>query len=93
MNSFVYFDYCALIVEALIIVSLIIRKMTRGRVNRWAFMLIVDIVITTIADIAGLTLEAIGPGNIGWKYISNTSFKNLLYLLAITTISIFTYDN
>ncbi len=72
MNSFVYFDYCALIVEALIIVSLIIRKMTRGRVNRWAFMLIADIVITTIADIAGLTLEAIGPGNIGWKYISNT---------------------
>ena len=72
MNSFVYFDYCALIVEALIIVSLIIRKMTRGRVNRWAFALITDIIITTIADIGGLTLEAIGPGNIGWKYISNT---------------------
>ena len=72
MISFIYFDYCALIVEALIVVSLIIRKMTRGRVNRWALALMCDIIITTVADITSLTFEKIGPGNILIKYIANT---------------------
>lgn len=72
MNSFAFFDCCALFVEALIIVSLIIRKMTRGRLNRWALILIADIVVATVADLAGLILEAIGPGNIIWKYVSNS---------------------
>lgn len=72
MNSFVFFDCCALTVEVLIIISLIIRKMTRGRVNRWALVLIADIVISTAADMAGLILEGLGPGNVIWKYVTNT---------------------
>ena len=72
MISFIYFDYCALIVEALILVSLIVRKMTRGRVNRWALVLIGDIILTTIADIGALTLEKLGSGNIFLKYLANT---------------------
>ena len=72
MSSFIYFDYCALIVEALIIVSLIIRRMTRGRVNRWALLLIGDIFITTVADIGAITLESLGSGYIGLKYMANT---------------------
>ena len=73
MISYIYFDLCAVIVEALILISLIIRKMTRGRVNRWALVLICDIIIATIADIAGLLLEKAGPGNVVAKYISNTA--------------------
>lgn len=46
--------------------------MTRGRVNRWALVLISDIILTTIADIGAQTLEKIGPGNVVWKYIANT---------------------
>ena len=72
MISFIYFDYCALIVEALTVVSLIIRKMTRGRVNRWALVLIGDIILTTVADIGALTLEKLGPGYVFLKYVSNT---------------------
>lgn len=72
MNNIIYFDYCALIVEALILVSLIVRKMTRGRVNRWALVLIGDIILTTFADIAAITFEKIGPGNVVLKYIANT---------------------
>ena len=72
MNSLVYFDYCALIVEALILVSLIVRRMTRGRVNRWALVLIGDIILTTFADITAITLEKMGPGNVVLKYIANT---------------------
>ena len=74
MTSAVYFDYCALIVEVLIIVSLVLRKMTRGRLNRWAFGLIFDIIVTTVASILALTLEAKGGGYTVWKYIANTVY-------------------
>ncbi|MCR5301539.1 MAG: EAL domain-containing protein [Lachnospiraceae bacterium] len=72
MNNFIYFDYCALIVEALTVASLIIRKMTRGRVNRWALVLIGDIMIATVADITALLFEKAGSGNVIAKYITNT---------------------
>ena len=72
MTDFIYFDYCALIVEAIILFSLIVRRMTRGRVNRWALLLIGDIIVTTVADIWALTLDKLGPGNIVLKYIANT---------------------
>ena len=71
MNNFVTFDVCGLIVEALIIVSLIARKMTRGRLNRWALVLVGDIIIATAADLTALILEEMGSGYIVWKYISN----------------------
>lgn len=83
MNSYIYFDYCALIVEVLIIVSLMIRKMTRGRLSRWALALIANITVTTVADIAVLTLQRLGPGNIAWKFIANT-----LRLWGITHVSV-----
>ncbi len=62
---------CALVVEAIIVVSLIVRKMTRGRLNRWALLLVADIIITNIADIAGLVLEGVGPGFVAVKYVTN----------------------
>ena len=46
--------------------------MTRGRVNRWALVLIGDIILTTVADIGALTLEKLGSGHIALKYIANT---------------------
>ena len=69
MNNFVTFDVCGLIVEALIIVSLIARKMTRGRLNRWALVLVGDIILATLADLISLVLEQKGSGYIVWKYI------------------------
>ena len=71
MNSYVTFDCCGLIVEVLITVSLIVRRMTRGRLNRWALVLVADIIIATAADMAGLILEGMGPGYVVWKYVSN----------------------
>lgn len=45
--------------------------MTRGRVNRWALVLISDIILTTIADIGAQTFEKLGPGYITAKYVAN----------------------
>ncbi|MBR6159971.1 MAG: EAL domain-containing protein [Lachnospiraceae bacterium] len=72
MTRYIYFDYCAIVVEAIIIVSLIIRKMTRGRLNRWAFVLLADIVLTTLADITALLLQKRGAGYTVLKYVANT---------------------
>ena len=58
-------------VEAIIIVSLIVRRMTRGRLNRWALVLIGDIMLGTVADMMGLIIEDMGSGNIIWKYVTN----------------------
>ncbi len=72
MIRFIYFDYCALIVEALILVSLVMRKMTRGRVNRWALVLLGDIILTTGADIGAVYVEQLGGGYNVLGYITNT---------------------
>ncbi len=72
MIRFIYFDYCALIVESLILVSLIIRKMTRGRVNRWALVLLADIMLSTGADIAAINFEQLGSDYRIYCYIANT---------------------
>lgn len=67
----------------LILISLIVRKMTRGRVNRWAFVLLGDIIITTVAGIIALVLETKGSGNVIWKYVLNTVY---LWGLAHTSV-------
>ena len=54
------------------IVSLVIRKMTRGRFNRWALALIGDILLTTVADICALLLDRMGSGYVVLKYVVNT---------------------
>ena len=72
MIRFIYYDYGALVVEALILVSLLIRKMTRGRVNRWALVLLGNLILTTGADIAAVFLEQLGSEYNVWNYIANT---------------------
>lgn len=72
MTKVIYFEYCALIVEILILISIFKRNMARGRVNRWYFAVILSITVATIFDIVGMVLEIIGPGYILGKYVSNT---------------------
>ena len=79
----IYYDYCALIVEVLIFASLVIRKMTRGRFNRWALVLIGAIMVTTIADISAITYQMVGIDNHIPKYVANT-----LRILGMALISV-----
>lgn len=76
MEKLLYFDYCALIILIILIVSTLLRNMFRGRVNRFFFALLVLSFITTGADICAVTLDNLGSGNIMWKYAAHT-----LYLL------------
>lgn len=76
MEKIAYFDYCALIVLLIILISIMARKMTSGRLNRCFMAMLLVLIISDLADIAGLHLENMGPGHVAAKYIAHT-----LYLL------------
>lgn len=72
MNKIIGFEYCALVIEILIIFSVYLRNITRGRLNRWYLACIYSIALSTVFDIIGMELEKAGPGNVFLKYLSNT---------------------
>ena len=51
VNRIYYFDYSALIVELVILAFILIRRMYRGRTNRYYFFLTLIALCTTVTDI------------------------------------------
>lgn len=74
MDKIVYFDYCALVIILLVIIMMIVRNMTRGRVNHWFLILLCVLFVTTAFDAITIVLDNIGPGNVMGKNISNTMY-------------------
>lgn len=72
MNKIINYEYCALVIEILLLFSVYVRNMMRGRVNRWYLAILSTLIVATIFDISGMLLEQIGPGFRFWKYLSNT---------------------
>lgn len=81
MTKIIYFDYCALIIEVLILMSSVIRKLTRGRVNRWYITTIITLIVATVSDIVGMLSEVQGA-----DYIFVTYVANLICLWATATL-------
>ena len=77
-----YFDYCALILFVIVIVANVMRKMTRGKMNRFFFGMVFLCIFTTIADICAVYLDNLGSGYVIGKYIAHTSYLFLHSLLA-----------
>ena len=71
MTKIIYFEFCALVIEVLILYSLYNRGLTRGRVNKWYIGIVSAITVATISDIVGMGLEYAGPGYVVGKYIAN----------------------
>lgn len=76
MEKIIYFDYCALILLMILLLSTIFRRMTRGRVNYYFLAMLGMSILTVMADIWAIHLDELGPGNIVAKYVAHT-----LYLL------------
>lgn len=74
METIIYFDYCALIVLIILFISIIARKMTKGRLNICFMIMLVVTLLSVIADIVTVHVESLGPGNIAAKYISHTLY-------------------
>ncbi len=79
MEKIIYFDYSAAAVLILLAISVYIRRLTRGRLNRFYIGLLCMILVTVVADIYAISFDNAGAGNIGGKTFSHT-----LYLLLHT---------
>lgn len=74
MKTIVYFDYCAFIVLIILLISIIARKMTKGRHNLSFLAMLVVALLSVTADIFAVNLDNLGPGNVAAKYISHTAY-------------------
>lgn len=82
MGKIAYFDYCAFMVFALVMVATVMRKMTRGKLNRYFMCMIVLCLVTTVADICAVSFDNLGTGHIVGKHIAHTLY---LYLHSLLT--------
>lgn len=89
----IYYDFCAMILLIILLVTLYIRKITGGHVAKYFLVLIVIQIITCVADIWGNSLDNSGQGDYKLKYTVNTiyfTFHALImpfftyYLIALT---------
>lgn len=85
-----YFDYCALIVMSLIILSILLKRMTRGRTNRYFLLLAVVVLFTIIYDICSVILDIRYAESTDLRYMTHMCYliaRNLTApLLAVYTI-------
>ena len=76
MEKIVYFDYAAIVILGVLIVSFITRKMLKGRLNRDFLFLVVTAFLTTIFDVYAVAFDRFGDTFYVGKYVFHT-----LYLL------------
>lgn len=74
MEKFSYFDYCAIVIILILIVSTIYRGMTKSRMHRMYLTQLFVAFFATMADICAVWFDRIGPGNIYWKYVFHTAY-------------------
>lgn len=85
-----YFDYCALIVMTLIILSILLKRMTRGRTNRYFLLLAVVVFFSVVYDICSIILDNRYGESTDLRYLTHMCYliiRNLTApLLAVYTI-------
>ena len=82
MDKILYFDYCALLIFVLLMVSTIFRGMTKGKLNRYFLMMLLLSILAGIADVGAVTLDNMGAGHVAAKYFFHT-----LYLILHNSIT------
>ncbi len=74
MDKVLYFDICAFLILVILLVSLVLRRMTKGRLNIAFFRLNILILLTTMADIWAVALDNMGAGYVLQKYIAHSMY-------------------
>ncbi|MGN0393886.1 MAG: EAL domain-containing protein [Coprococcus sp.] len=89
MDTLLYFDYCAIIIISILIISTISRSMVSGRANLLFLSVMIVSFIAAGTDIWSVLLDDAGTRHISQKYIANTLylfFHSLTMPLYITYI-------
>lgn len=74
MTKIIYFDICAVFVIVPVIVAMIVKRMNRGRTNRWFLAACGTVLFTALTDIWAVALDIGGPGNAILKYCAHTAY-------------------
>lgn len=74
MTKIIYFDICAVLVIAPVIIAMFTKRMNRGRTNRWFIVLCATVMYTALTDIWAVSLDLAGPGAVGLKYMAHTAY-------------------
>ncbi len=75
MEKIIYFDYAAEAIYGLLIISCVVRKMLKGRLNRSFFFMILVGFCATFFDIMCIALDNAGSGNyVAWQYFFHTGY-------------------
>lgn len=69
-----YFDYCALLILLLLIITYAVKKAVKGRTNRIFLYLIVTITYATLYDICAVLLDNRGAGSEAFKYLMHCGY-------------------
>lgn len=87
------FDYSAVLILILLIISSVFRKMLKGRSDKYFFGLIIIVFLTSLFDIWSVVLDSMPEADIALKYFVNTGYMlihninlpyYLLYLAVLT---------
>lgn len=93
LEKLLYFDYCGLVVTVVLIISTLYRGLTKGRVNRTLFFMMLLRLFTNAADIFAVWFDNMGPGNRIIKYFWHSMYLTLhsiyapLYLLYLRILA------
>lgn len=74
MKTSAYFDYCALIILIVVLAAMVIRRMTKGKLNHCFLVMLIVVLLSDIADIVTIHLEYAGTGYVVLKYIAHTMY-------------------
>ena len=72
MSKVLYFDYAAFCVFTLIMVSVIMKKMTRGKLNRQFQIVLAIAMVATVFDIGAIAFDNMGERHVVTQYIFHT---------------------
>ena len=96
MEKILYFDYCAITVDALVLITIFHRRMTKGITNKALLVFAVASLITTIFDFGMEKLSAMAPLTdfqyhlttiCSYGYLLFRNSSNFLFLLLIIAVS------
>ncbi len=96
MEKILYFDYCAVTVDALVLITILYRRMTKGVTNKALLLFTLAALVTTIFDFGMEILSAMAPLTdfqyrltllCSYGYLLFRNSSNFLFLLLIIAVS------
>lgn len=93
MENIPYFDYCAVLLIAILITTSFFRKMTKGRENRCYLLLLSNCFVAALFDILSIELDAISGSQMITQYVVHTIYlfthtvTPMLYMIYVNTLT------